>query len=66
MEPNKVLRRISPITRYCITGGPVIASGRGAMQHFVDVFLDGKADARIGSEHFFNFKEISIRRLKKY
>ena len=45
---------------------PVIASGGGgAMQHFVDVFLDGKADAALAAS-IFHFKEISIPELKKY
>lgn len=45
---------------------PVIASGGGgAMQHFVDVFETGKADAALAAS-IFHFKEISIPELKGY
>jgi len=45
---------------------PVIASGGGgSMQHFVDVFQDGKADAALAAS-IFHFKEISIPELKGY
>ena len=45
---------------------PVIASGGGgAMQHFVDVFENGKADAALAAS-IFHFKEISIPELKGY
>jgi cyclase len=45
---------------------PVIASGGGGtMQHFVDVFEKGKADAALAAS-IFHFKEISIPDLKRY
>jgi cyclase len=45
---------------------PVIASGGGGtMQHFVDIFRDGKADAALAAS-IFHFKEISIPELKRY
>ncbi|NII25810.1 imidazole glycerol phosphate synthase subunit HisF [Pseudoflavitalea sp. X16] len=45
---------------------PVIASGGGGnMQHFVDVFGAGKADAALAAS-IFHFKEISIPELKGY
>lgn len=45
---------------------PVIASGGGgAMEHFVDVFEQGKADAALAAS-IFHFKEISIPELKGY
>lgn len=45
---------------------PVIASGGGGtMEHFVDVFEDGKADAALAAS-IFHFKEISISSLKGY
>ncbi|MBS1599162.1 MAG: imidazole glycerol phosphate synthase subunit HisF [Bacteroidetes bacterium] len=45
---------------------PVIASGGGGtMQHFVDVFEKGKADAALAAS-IFHFKEISIPELKGY
>lgn len=45
---------------------PVIASGGGGtMQHFVDIFNDGKADAALAAS-IFHFKEIAIPDLKKY
>ncbi len=45
---------------------PVIASGGGgAMEHFVDVFEKGKADAALAAS-VFHFKEISIPELKGY
>jgi cyclase len=45
---------------------PVIASGGGgAMQHFVDVFEEGQADAALAAS-IFHFKEISIPELKGY
>ena len=44
---------------------PVIASGgAGTMQHFVDVFKQGKADAALAAS-VFHFGEISIPDLKK-
>lgn len=45
---------------------PVIASGGGGtMQHFVDIFEDGKADAALAAS-IFHFKEIAIPDLKAY
>lgn len=45
---------------------PVIASGgAGKMEHFVDTFLSGKADAALAAS-IFHFKEISVPDLKKY
>lgn len=45
---------------------PVIASGgAGNMQHFVEVFQKGKADAALAAS-IFHFKEIAISDLKNY
>jgi cyclase len=45
---------------------PVIASGGGGtMQHFVDVFENGKADAALAAS-IFHFKEMAIPDLKHY
>ena len=45
---------------------PVIASGgAGTMDHFVDVFTTGKADAGLAAS-IFHFKEIDIPDLKNY
>ncbi|MEO8583041.1 MAG: imidazole glycerol phosphate synthase subunit HisF [Flavitalea sp.] len=45
---------------------PVIASGGGGnMQHFVDVFQNGNADAALAAS-IFHFKEIAIPDLKTY
>lgn len=45
---------------------PVIASGgAGTMEHFKDVFTDGKADAALAAS-IFHFKEIAIPELKSY
>jgi cyclase len=45
---------------------PVIASGGGGtMQHFVDIFEEGKADAALAAS-IFHFKEIAIPDLKAY
>jgi hypothetical protein len=45
---------------------PVIASGGGGtMQHFVDVFKKGRADAALAAS-IFHFKEIRIGELKEY
>ncbi|MFZ2432267.1 MAG: imidazole glycerol phosphate synthase subunit HisF [Lutibacter sp.] len=44
---------------------PIIASGgAGNMQHFVDAFIDGKADAALAAS-VFHFKEIDIVDLKR-
>jgi imidazole glycerol-phosphate synthase subunit HisF len=45
---------------------PVIASGGGGtMEHFTDVFENGKADAALAAS-IFHYKEISIPELKKF
>ena len=45
---------------------PVIASGgAGNMQHFLDAFREGKADAVLAAS-LFHFKEIEISQLKKF
>jgi len=45
---------------------PVIASGgAGTMEHFVDVFEEGKADAALAAS-IFHYKEIGITQLKSY
>lgn len=54
----------------CLISGslsiPVIASGgAGNMEHFVDVFESGKADAALAAS-IFHFKEIEVVALKNY
>jgi cyclase len=45
---------------------PIIASGgAGSMDHFVDVFTEGKADAGLAAS-IFHYKEIAIPDLKAY
>jgi imidazole glycerol-phosphate synthase subunit HisF len=45
---------------------PVIASGgAGSMEHFAEIFDDGKADAALAAS-IFHFKEIAIPDLKRY
>ncbi|MFL9484526.1 imidazole glycerol phosphate synthase subunit HisF [Chitinophagaceae bacterium LWZ2-11] len=45
---------------------PVIASGGGGtMEHFTDIFNEGKADAALAAS-IFHFKEIAIPDLKRY
>ncbi|MDD6485053.1 MAG: imidazole glycerol phosphate synthase subunit HisF [Clostridiales bacterium] len=45
---------------------PVIASGgAGKLEHFLDAFREGKADAVLAAS-LFHFKEIEIMELKKY
>lgn len=57
---NKALAKLS--TELNI---PIIASGgAGAVQHFVDTFKEGKADAALAAS-VFHFKEIEIIDLKK-
>ena len=47
-------------------GIPIIASGgAGKMEHFSEVFTDGKADAALAAS-IFHFNEIPIPTLKKY
>src|SRR5690606_3881699 len=44
---------------------PIIASGgAGNIQHFIDAFIDGKADAALAAS-VFHFKEIDIKDLKE-
>jgi cyclase len=57
---NEALAKLSSIVNI-----PIIASGgAGNMQHFVDSFTAGKADAALAAS-VFHFKEIEIRTLKK-
>ncbi len=57
---NKALAKLS--TELNI---PIIASGgAGNCQHFVDTFIDGKADAALAAS-IFHFKEVEINDLKK-
>jgi imidazole glycerol-phosphate synthase subunit HisF len=45
---------------------PIIASGgAGNVQHFADVFINGKADAALAAS-VFHFREIEIPKLKNY
>ena len=45
---------------------PIIASGgAGKMEHFLDVFTKGKADAGLAAS-IFHYNEIPIPVLKKY
>lgn len=45
---------------------PVIASGgAGTMEHFSDIFINGKADAALAAS-VFHYKEIEIPELKKF
>jgi len=45
---------------------PVIASGGcGKMEHFIDVFVEGKADAALAAS-IFHFREFSIGEVKAY
>ena len=45
---------------------PIIASGgAGAMEHFRDTFIEGKADAALAAS-VFHFGEIRIPELKHY
>jgi cyclase len=57
---NKALAKLSETLNI-----PIIASGgAGTMQHFVDTFKDGKADAALAAS-VFHFGEIPIPELKK-
>lgn len=57
---NDAISRISEISKL-----PVIASGgAGNIQHFVDAFKIGKADAALAAS-VFHFKEIDINKLKQ-
>jgi len=58
---NNALKQLSQVVNI-----PVIASGgAGTMQHFVDTFTLGNADAALAAS-IFHFKEIGISDLKKY
>jgi len=58
---NEITARVSEMVNV-----PVIASGgAGAMEHFVDVFEKGKADAALAAS-IFHFGEIPIKGLKEY
>lgn len=58
---NEALRRLSETLNI-----PIIASGgAGKMEHFKDVFVDGKADAALAAS-VFHFGEIAIQDLKDY
>lgn len=58
LEITSVISRIVSI--------PVIASGgAGTVEHFLDVFTEGHADAALAAS-IFHFKEISIPELKNY
>ena len=57
---NEALAKLSSIVNI-----PIIASGgAGTMQHFVDAFLIGKADAALAAS-VFHFGEIDIKMLKQ-
>ena len=58
---NCLTRRVSENAKI-----PVIASGgAGKMEHFLDAFTEGKADAVLAAS-LFHFREIEINDLKKY
>lgn len=58
---NKELAKMADMLRI-----PIIASGgAGNMDHFVDVFTEGKADAGLAAS-IFHYKEIAIPDLKNY
>jgi len=57
----EITRRVSEAVNV-----PVIASGgAGEMNHFTEVFMEGKADAALAAS-IFHFKEIEIPVLKNY
>jgi cyclase len=57
---NEALAKLSKLVNI-----PIIASGgAGNIQHFVDAFNDGKADAALAAS-VFHFKEIEIKTLKE-
>jgi imidazole glycerol-phosphate synthase subunit HisF len=57
---NEALAKLSKIVNI-----PIIASGgAGNIQHFIDVFTDGKADAALAAS-VFHFGEIDIQELKQ-
>lgn len=58
---NDALSKLSEMLKI-----PIIASGgAGNMQHFVDAFIKGKADAALAAS-VFHFNEINIRELKQF
>ncbi|ESU24899.1 imidazole glycerol phosphate synthase, subunit B [Flavobacterium enshiense DK69] len=58
---NEALTKLSQIVNI-----PIIASGgAGTMNHFTDVFTDGKADAALAAS-VFHFQEIGIPELKRF
>ncbi len=57
---NKALTKLSSLVNI-----PIIASGgAGTKQHFIDTFINGKADAALAAS-VFHFKEMEIRDLKE-
>lgn len=57
---NEALAKLSDLVNI-----PIIASGgAGNVQHFVDTFIEGKADAALAAS-VFHFKEIAIKDLKQ-
>lgn len=57
----EITRKISELVNV-----PVIASGgAGKMEHFIDIFTEGKADAALAAS-IFHYKEIEIPLLKSY
>ena len=57
---NQALARLSDLVNI-----PIIASGgAGTISHFVDTFIQGKADAALAAS-VFHFKEIEIGALKR-
>ena len=57
---NEALAKLSQLVNI-----PIIASGgAGNMQHFVDTFIEGKADAALAAS-VFHFKEIEIKDIEK-
>ena len=58
---NEALAKLSTLVNI-----PIIASGgAGTKEHFVDTFINGKADAALAAS-VFHFQEIEIPELKKY
>ena len=58
---NKALATLSKLVNI-----PIIASGgAGNIEHFVDAFIEGKADAALAAS-VFHFKEIEVHALKSY
>ena len=59
--PNDALATLSSILNIPVTA----SGGAGKMEHFKDVFIQGKADAALAAS-VFHFGEIKIPELKKY